>query len=171
MFEVPELLTGVAHALQYRHTVRFYWVHGVLTAIVFLALVQQFWEAWGLRDVPEWSFGALLQLLGAPICFYLCARLAFPDPVEGADLEVHYHGAMRPVWILLAIANILATTLRPIAFDDTLLSTGNLASLILLGASALLWLTQHRIVHAVVLSGALLVMLADILIWSSVLQS
>ncbi len=168
---IAELLTGVAQVLQHRLTVRFYWVHGLLTTIVFLALVQQFWEAWGLRDVPEWTFVALLQMLGGPICLYLCARLLFPDPVENSDLETHYYSAMRPVWVLLGIAIILATTFRPLAFNQSLLAAHNLTSFLLLAGMAMAWISQNRTVHACAVSLAFLLVLGDILVWAGAIVS
>lgn len=168
---IAELLTGVANVLQHRLTVRVYWVHSILATVVFLALVQQFWEAWGLRDIPEWTFGALLQMLGGPVCLYLCARLLFPDPVGNSDLEDHYYGAMRPVWPLLALANILATTFRPLAFDQSLLAAHNLTSFILLAGVTVAWFSQNRTVHACAVCLALLLVLGDILVWAGVIVS
>lgn len=168
---VAELLTGVASVLQNRVTVKVYWLHVILTAVIFLALLQQFWEAWGLRDVPTWSFGALLQFLGGPICLYLCARLLFPDPIKGGDLETHYYGAMRPIWLLLGIANILSTTFRPIAFDQPLLAADNATSFILLMGVAVLWSTQNRKVHAFLVCLALVLILGDIVAWSGLIAS
>ena len=168
---IAELLTGVASTLQNRHTVKVYWVHTLLTAAIFLALVQQFWEAWGLRHVDEWTFGALLQMLASPICLYLCARLLFPDPIKGGDLEVHYYDTMRPVWILLGIANIVSTTFRTLAFDVPLLVADNLTSLIILIAVAALWITQNRTVHACVVCLALILVIGDIVMWTGAIAS
>jgi hypothetical protein len=168
---IAELLNGVANVLQHRLTVTFYWVHALLVTVVFLVLVQQFWEAWGLRDVPEWTFGALLQMLGGPVCLYLCARLLFPDPVENSDLEDHYYGAMRPVWFLLVIANVAATTFRPLAFDQSLLAAHNLTSFILLAGLTIAWVSQNRTFHACAVCLALLLVLGDILLWAGVIVS
>jgi len=168
---IAELLTGVANTLQNRHTVRVYWVHAALTAAIFLALVQQFWEAWGLRYVDVWGFGAMLQMLAAPICLYLCARLLFPDPIKDCDLEVHYYDTMRPVWVLLGIGTLVSTTFRTLAFDAPLLVAENLTSLIILIGVAALWVVQHRAVHAFAVSLALILVIGDIAVWTGAIAS
>ena len=168
---IAELLNGVASAIQHRHTVKVYWVHALLTVAIFLALVQQFWEAWGLRNVEGWTFLALLQMLGFPICLYLCASLLFPDPIEGGDLEAHYYDAMRPLWILLGIGIVLATTFRPMAFNVDMLVADNLTSLINLVVVAVLWTTHNRMVHACAVCFALITVIGDILIWTGAIAS
>ena len=168
---IAELLSGLARTLQHRASVHIYWVHLLLTSVVFLALIQQFWEAWSLRDVSGWTIGGLLHFLGAPICLYLCAKLLFPDETGAVDFEKHYYGDMRPVWLLLGLANILATTFRPIAFEESLVSVDNATSLIFLIAVPLLWLSQNRIAHALAVSVALVLVLGDIVIWTGEIES
>ena len=55
---IAEILNGVAGQIRSRNTTRIYWLHSVLVAAVFLALVQQWWEIWGDRNTPEWTFPA-----------------------------------------------------------------------------------------------------------------
>jgi hypothetical protein len=110
-------------------------------------------------------------MLGNPICLYLCARLLFPDPIKNVDLEAHYYGAMRPVWVLLGIGNILSTTFRTLAFDVPLLAAHNLSSAILLVTVAVLWYTQNRSVHAYAVCAALILVIGDIVVWTGAIAS
>ena len=55
-----EVLMGSANLLRERETVRFYWIHVLFQVGVFLALIQQWWESWGLAAVSSISFGAVL---------------------------------------------------------------------------------------------------------------
>ncbi|MEQ8264156.1 hypothetical protein [Pseudohaliea sp.] len=163
---IAELLAGVSSLLRHRAKAKTYWVHMLLTAVVFLALLQQFWEAWSLREVSEWTFIALLQVLGAPVCLYLCARLLLPENLEGEDIEGYYYSEMRPIWLLLFIGVCLSTTLRPIVFDGKLLAADNLQSLIILVALPLLWASSNRVLHSFCVSLALLLVLGDIVIFA-----
>ena len=82
---MAEVLTGVARMISYRDTVKAYWIHSTFILIVFLALLQQWWEIWGVREVASWTFAGLLMMLGGPIGLFLIANLLFPDPVNGTD--------------------------------------------------------------------------------------
>jgi hypothetical protein len=57
---IAEILTGVARLIRCRESARPYWVHSLLVVSIFFALLQQWWELWELREVPEWTFIALL---------------------------------------------------------------------------------------------------------------
>ena len=70
---VAELLSGVAQAIRHRKSINFYWVHITFILIVFVALLQQWWEIWGVREVASWTFAGLLMMLGGPIGLFLIA--------------------------------------------------------------------------------------------------
>ena len=46
---IVEILTGIARQIRCRESIQGYWIHSVLVAIVFFALLQQWWEIWGVR--------------------------------------------------------------------------------------------------------------------------
>ena len=166
---VAEVLTGVARTIRRRGSVDLYWVHGILVLSLFVALLQQWWEAWGLRDVSEWSFLALLLLMAAPVCLFLMAHLVFPEPVEDTKLEDYYYGEMRPIWILGAVAVTASTLFRPIIFGSTLFSASNATSFLALVAFAFLYRSSRRSLHGLLMPIFLLLLLADILWWSRVI--
>lgn len=164
---LTELLTGVAGLLRARGTTRYYWVHGVLTVVIFVALLQQWWETWGLRDVPEWSFVALVLMLVGPISLFLIAHLLFPR--TESDVERYYYGPMRPVWLLGAIAIVGSTTFRPLVFGDELLKLDNVTSLLGLVVFAVLLMSSKRIAHGIIVPVVLAALLWDVLRWTPVI--
>ena len=159
---VAEILTGLAGKIRSRESIQDYWVHSVAMAAIFFALIQQWWEIWGLRDVAEWAFHGLLMMLAGPVGLFLMANLLFPDPMQGADLRKYYYGAMRPVWWLGALTVVLATLFRPLIFDDDLLSAGNVTSFAFLFGFIALAVSRRPILHAVILPIFLLLLLIDI---------
>ncbi len=166
---VTELLTGVARGIRRRASVRFYWVHLALVLALFIALLQQWWETWGLTDVSEWSFLALLLMIAAPVCLFLMAHLVFPDPMDGADLEQYYYGEMRPIWALGAVAVVASTLFRPLVFGQVLFSASNATSFIGLLGFAALFASKRRSVHAVLVPSLVALLIVDILWWSAVI--
>jgi len=74
---IAEVLTGIARTIRDRDTVQTYWIHSLFIVIVFPALLQQWWEIWGVRDVPVWTFPGLLMMLGGPIGLPLRPQLVF----------------------------------------------------------------------------------------------
>jgi hypothetical protein len=166
---LAEILTGVARLLRVRDTLRYYWVHGVLTATIFVALLQQWWETWGLRDVAEWGFAALILMLVAPICLFLISHLLFPEAAQKTDVETYYYGPMRPVWVLGALAIIGSTSLRPIIFGAQFFVLQNATSLLGLVVFAVLLWSSRRIAHAIIVPVMLASLLWDVLRWSPVI--
>ncbi len=166
---IAEVLVGVARLLRARSRVRYYWVHGVLTAFVFVALLQQWWEIWDLRGAPAWSFVGLALMLVGPICLFLIAHLMFPEINSEVDVESYYHGQMRPVWALGALAVVGSTLFRPIVFGDQLFTLDNATSFFGLVVFAALFLSSRRMTHAVIVPLAFLALLYDVLRWSSVI--
>jgi hypothetical protein len=167
---IAEILTGVARQVRCRTSTRGYWVHSLLVATIFVALLQQWWEIWGLRVVPEWSFIGLVMMLSGPVGLFLIAHLLFPEPMRGADIRRYYHGDMRPVWWLAALTVALATLFRPLVIGSNLLSLENATSWIFFVGFAVLATSRRSIVHAILVPLFLLLLLVDILQWSFVLS-
>jgi hypothetical protein len=166
---LTEILTGVARSIRCRTSVEAYWVHSILVIALFIALLQQWWEIWGLRDTAEWSFLALLIMLAAPVCLFLSAHLVFPEPVEGKVLRDYYYEEMRPIWILGALAVVASTSFRPLIFGDALFSPDNATSFIGLAGFVTLFVSKRRAFHAIFLPVLLILLLADIFFWTPVI--
>jgi hypothetical protein len=166
---IAEILAGVARQIRCRGSIRGYWVHSVLVGAIFVALLQQWWEIWGLRVVPEWSFGGLAMMLSGPVGLFLIAHLLFPEPMHRADIREYYDGAMRPVWWLAALTVALATLFRPTIIGSNLWSLDNATSFVFFFAFIALALVRRSTFHAILVPIVLLLLLVDILQWSFVI--
>lgn len=163
---IAEILRGVARHIRNRDSVSGYWVHTVAIMLVFIALVQQWWEIWGLQIYSDWSFLGLLMMLTGPTGLFLIAYLLFPQPVEGANFREYYYGPMRPIWWIAVLTVTLATLFRPIIFGSDLLIIDNASSLVAFVGFTILGLSVNRSVHAVLVPVLFASILWDILAMS-----
>jgi len=146
---VTELLTNVARQVQTRSKTKAYWLHSVLVALVFAALLQQWWEAWDQRYVETWSFPILLLMLGGPVGLYIISHLLFPKDFEGTDFENFYYESPRITYLIGAATVVFATVYRPLSFGNKLIDLDNLTSLIILAAFLILATTRRKLVHQI----------------------
>jgi len=163
---IAELLSGVAQTIRCRRDVRVYWVHSTLVVVVFLALLQQWWEIWGVRDMPAWTFPGLLMMIGPAIGLFLIAHLLFPDPVSGADFRAYYYDEMRPALWLAVLTVALAVSFRPLVSGTTLFAMDNASSFLFIAIFLCLAYTRKPIVHSILVTLLLSGILADILLSS-----
>ena len=166
---IAEILTGIGRQVRCRDSISGYWIHSVLVTGVFFACLQQWWEIWGLRAVPEWSFYGLVMMLTGPVGLFLIAHLLFPEPVQGANLRNYYFGAMRPIWWLSALTVVLATLFRPLIFGFELFSAENATSFVLLAGFLTLAISKRPVFHAIFVPAFLVLLLLDIFQWSIVI--
>ena len=163
---LAEILQGIARQIRNRDSVSGYWVHAVAVCLVFVALLQQWWEIWGLQNYSGWSFLGLLMMLTGPIGLFLISYLLFPQPVKGANYREHYYGPMRPVWWIAVLTVTLATLFRPIVFGEELFTIDNATSLIGFVGFTVLALSKNRTVHALLVPALFVAILWDILAMS-----
>lgn len=146
---IAEILKGIAQLFRHRDSISIFWVHIVLIIFVFTALLQQWWEIWGLHDVIDWTFAGLLLMLSGPIGLFLIAHLLFPQQLRNADFEDYYFGAMHPIWWLAILTVVLATLFRPIITGDELFVIDNMTSMFSFLGFAVLALTKNRLAHMI----------------------
>jgi len=166
---IAEVLTGIARLIRCRDSIQGFWIHSVLVAAIFFALLQQWWEIWGVRDATGWTFLGLVMMLTGPVGLFLIAHLLFPERMQGANLQEYYHGAMRPIWWLGVLTVVLATLFRPLIFDVDLLSADNATSLLLFFGFIALATSRRLAVHAILVPVFLLLVLFDIFQWNFVI--
>ena len=162
---VAEILTGVARQIRWRKSIVGYWVHSCGVALIFLALLQNWWELWELRNMPEWIFSGLVLMLIAPASLYLIAHLIFPEPIENSDFKDHYFGAMRSIWWLAILTVVASTLFRPLAFGSDLLTMDNAVSGFMLIGFLALATSRSSALHAVLVPFFLLLLLWDVIRW------
>ena len=160
---LAEILTGTAKLLRDGRQSAFSWAHTFVVASIFLALLQVFWESWGLRTIEEWTFPAMLLMLGSPVLLFLIAHILFPGSRKYADLGEYYFHRIRLLWSLAAMTVVIGVLFRPLAFDMPLLVADNLSSAPSLVACILLATVQNRTFHNVMTPLVLLTILADTL--------
>ena len=166
---MAEILSGVARMIRCRDSLQPYWVHSVVVIAIFLALLQQWWEIWSLRDTPQWSFIGLIMMLAGPVGLFIFAHLLFPEPMRAANIREYYYGVTRPIWLVAAATAILATSFRPLVFDTELMSPDNATSFVLVIAFVALAVTKRALVHACLVPVLLLLLLIDIVYWTYVI--
>ena len=161
---VAEVLTGVAGVLRHRDSNRLYWVHTVTAVTIFLALLQTWWESWGLRGATEWSFPGLLMMLTGPVCLFLLAHLLWPEEMPGSDLREYYYRIARPFWTLAALAVTGSVTFRPLIFGQALFRVDNATSFIMFLGFVALVISKNRLLHSVLVPAFLILLLLDTLL-------
>ena len=161
---VAEVLTGVTRIIRERETTSPYWIHSLFIVIVFLALLQQWWEIWGVRDVEAWTFPGLLLMLGGPIGLFIIANLLFPEPVRGTDFKNYYFGKMKPVIWIAVFSVLLAVSFRPIVFGSTLFALENLSSFVIMAIFVSLNFIKKEWYHGTMVLSVFLALLADVLL-------
>ena len=160
---VTELLTNFARQIQNRATTKFYWIHTILALLVFLALLQQWWESWDQHLVEEWTFPILLLMLGGPIGLYVISHLLFPREMGDIDYREHYYKNTRVNYAIGVLTVIFASSYRPLSFGDNLIDPDNLASVLILVAFLVLASTKKPIIHHILVPLVFGAVLFDVL--------
>lgn len=159
---LTELLSNFARQIKLRHMIKSYWVQSVLAGTVFIALLQQWWEAWSLQRIADWSFPVVLIMLGGPVGLYIMANMLFPDDFEDADFEKHYYANSRVIWVIAIFTVANSALFRPLSFGANLFIIDNTTSLVFLVMFGALALTKNRVVHGIAAIAMMVLVLADI---------
>jgi hypothetical protein len=163
---MAEILSGIARFLKTNGVHKIPWIHFACTMAVFLALLQTFWESWGLRTIESWTFPALLLMLGSPIFLYLMAYLIFPEKQTETNLNDYYFKRARLLWPLAALTVIVGTLFRPVAFGVPLWVPDNVSGIPILVVCTVLTVTKNRIVHHILVPIVLASVLWDTMTFS-----
>jgi hypothetical protein len=161
---MSQLLTGFASSLQDPEKCRPYWLHTLLVATVFLALVQVWWESWPLSKVPQWRFSTLLLLLLPSVALFLVCHVLFPRTEHSGGLKQYYFEEHRLVFILIAITAFASVLFFPIAFGMSLIDAENIQSAVIIIFALILAVTRKAIVHMILVPSGLIATVADILL-------
>jgi hypothetical protein len=111
-FGLSEIVSGWGRLIRDRQRVRFYWIHGLWSALIALLIVQ-FWSGfWEYRDIESWSYFSLLVVLGDGLTLVAIAFLITPsvESERTLDLREYYFDNHR--WIFgLGILSMLQLAL------------------------------------------------------------
>lgn len=162
---VTEILTNVARQIQARSRTKFYWLHAVLVALVFVALLQQWWESWDQRTVEVWTFPILVLMMGGPIGLYIISHLLYPSDLENTDFKSFYYESPRITYLIAAGTVVFASAYRPISFGHSVIDPDNISTVVVLLVFLLLAATKRRIVHEILVPVLFAAVLLDVLIF------
>lgn len=163
-FGLAELLSGIAQSIRNKEEVSFYWVHSVFVAIIFLALLQTWWEIWGVRDTPTWTFIGLLMMLAGPIGLFLISHLVFPQPLAGANLRTFYYDKMSSIFWIAVFTVLASAAFRPVILGDQLFTIDNLSSFLLVPIFASMARTKNTLFHSYMVVLVFVSIVVDILL-------
>ena len=161
---IAEVLTGVTRIIRERDTTSPYWIHSLFIVIVFVALLQQWWEIWGVRDVEVWTFPGLLLMLGGPIGLFIIANLIFPEPVRGTDFKDYYFVKIKPVIWIAVISVALSVSFRPLVLGNELFALDNVSSFVIMAIFVSLNFIKKEWYHGTMVLSVFLAILADVLL-------
>lgn len=167
---LAELLSGVAQTIRNKNAVNLYWVHSVFIVVIFLALLQAWWEIWGVRETPTWTFIGLLIMLGGPIGLFLISHLVFPEQLAGSDLKLFYYEKMNPVFWIAVFTVVISEMFRPIVLDSQLFALDSLSSFLLVPIFVSMTQTKNQIFHSCMVVIVFVALLADVLLVNMQIQ-
>ncbi|HEX8174938.1 MAG TPA: hypothetical protein VF543_07450 [Pyrinomonadaceae bacterium] len=85
---LSHLLTGTTDLFKARRSVKFYWVHLLWVALIFVGHIFLWWTMWNLRLVRDWNFFSFLLILLAPVLLYVAAAFLIPKIEPGASVNL-----------------------------------------------------------------------------------
>ncbi len=90
---LSHLLTGVVELFKAHGRVKFYWVHLLWVALIFVGHIFLWWTMWNLRLLRDWDFFSFLLILLAPVLLYVAASFLLPkvEPSGAIDLREYYY--------------------------------------------------------------------------------
>lgn len=106
---VAVIATGLATAIQHRHTVRIGWLTPMLAIFVALDIATFWTHAWTSFQDLEVSYGLMVVGLSIALVYFIAASLIFPHNLaDGDSLDDHFWANRRVVLVLLIFANLMA---------------------------------------------------------------
>lgn len=102
---VSDWLQSLHRMLSARRRVRWSPVAVLAGCLVFLAILEEFFDLWRLAGVERFTYVDLLALMLPPIVLSIAAMTVFPDeiPADGLDLGEYYMENRRLVYLLLSL--------------------------------------------------------------------
>lgn len=90
---LSHVLTGVVELFKVRRRVKFYWVHLLWVALIFVGHIFLWWTMWNLRLLRDWNFFSFLLLLLPPVLLYVAAAFLIPkvETEDSIDLREYFY--------------------------------------------------------------------------------
>lgn len=136
---VQSIVKRIAHPAQ----TKFYWVHLLWVAFLFLLIIHFWWWEFSLRAIHEWNFLKYLFLITYSILFYASTYLLLPTELdEYEDFKDYYYSRKKWFFSVIALTYVLDI------IDTSLKGSSYLASL---GDEYYASLAIHIILFAIVM--------------------
>lgn len=158
---MARILSGFSQALLARRVGVDAWLPLLLAALVFVTLVQVWWEAWILNELASWTFWQLLLCMANPVLLYVLSHLLFPVS-DDVSLRDHYFDHHRLIFAVIALGAAAAIFNRPLAFGTPVLALYNAASFATMAGATVLALTASPRLHALLVPAGALLTVFDI---------
>ena len=100
---VSDWLQSLHRLLRARKRVRWSAVAILAASLVFLAILEEFFDLWRLAGVQRFTYVDLIALIAPPIVLSIAAMTVLPDevPASGLDLAEHYMENRRLLYLLM----------------------------------------------------------------------
>ncbi|MBJ95748.1 MAG: hypothetical protein CMP23_14905 [Rickettsiales bacterium] len=107
--------------------VRFYWVHSLLVAMVFIGMVVFWWNAYPLNN-PElmgdedWNLFLYLLFLCSPVTYFMMSDVLMPpsSQLAGADLKKYYFSNYQVLMGLSMLLQLFSLLNLLVFFGDSI---------------------------------------------------
>ena len=158
---LSELLTGLAHLLADRDTVKFYWIHSLFQLGIFMALLQQWWESWHWANVETIELSTVLLQLLQPVLLFLIAHLLTPRETAGISLKKYYFRQAPVLWTLIAFGTSVGTFVAPLMRGDEVFELGNVSGTPLILIALVLIFSKREIAHSLLVPTVMILVILD----------
>lgn len=158
---ISELLTNFSTALKKYPLNKIGFITPMLTAMLLLALLQMFWETWGLQDEVAWTFPALVLMVAGPIILHMMALVLYPDANDEKSPTEYYFSKSSLFWTLGAVAAVTSVLFRPIGLGKELFVIENFTNAPMLVGFIVLIFNKNIWLHRVAAAVFTLLILAD----------
>jgi len=107
---VTQIVSGMASIIHRWEKVKIYWPHLILVLLVFVIHIQEWWEAYDMRNYAFWRLSTFLFIILYPVNLYILARILFPINWRSKeiDLKKFYFQNYRRIYLFTITLDLLA---------------------------------------------------------------
>jgi len=158
---ISELLTNFSSALKKYRLKKIGLITPMLTVMLFLALLQMFWETWSLQGEVTWTFPALVLMVAGPIIVHMMAHVLYPNADDEKPPTEYYLSKSSLFWSLGVVAVITSVLFRPLGLGKELFIIDNFTNAPLLIGFIVLIFNKNIWLHRVAAVVFTVLILAD----------
>ena len=172
-----KIISAVAHYIEtknkYRESeqtpIKLYWIHTLLIAGIFTALLLYWWNSFQFNDYTQeknktWNLAEYGLYILPGIFLYLSLELLLPDMTndEPIDLKEHYYSNSIEMWATLSFVAATSVMFSLFLYENELFSRATLSRIGLLFMLTPMCFTRNEKVHRILAPIFVLAMLLSI---------